>query len=174
MDFPAQFLHGATIHSIGEEAMLSSGTRQISATNPGSSAWPSANRALYIPFWLRTPYLARKLWWANGGVVTANVDCGIYSAGGTLLVSTGSTAMSGANTVQSVDVNYWLTPGRYFMALVLSGTSQIQRAVPSINAIKFSGMVQETSALPLPAVMTPETCASAYYPFFGLTNRTLI
>lgn len=142
-----------------------------------SITWPSANLAFYIPVSLPWPYPVRRVWWINGSsVTTVNMDFGIYTHAGTLIYSTGSTAEVGASAVQYVTpTEFLLSPGRYYFALACSsGTAnrggQGSTATAIAPNLALVGMLQEASALPLPATMTPVTIANVCMPICGITR----
>ena len=150
----------------------------VAVTTPATAVWPSANRALYIPFTLNRPYVVRRLFWANGTTVSGNVDVGIYLADQTKVLSTGSTAQATISVIQSVSVTETvLAPGNYFMALVMdNATGHIIRvANPNANQGKALGYAEQATAFPLPSTATMATYAtSAITHVFGLTSRTVI
>lgn len=140
---------------------------------PGSTgAWPTANKAIFIPFTLRFPITVTSLWTNNGSAVTDTRDAGIYSEDGTRILSTGSTAGSGTSTFQVYSVTATtLGPGRYYLALANSGTGSqfIRTAVTAVRA-KTMGVYEMTTAFPLPATATFATITAPYQPMFGLAT----
>lgn len=178
MDFPGASPSRPVISSVSPESLGMNFRLGGGAVTPASSTWPVANLAVFIPFALRTPYLVKRLWWANGATANGNVDCGIYSAGGTLLTSTGSTAQSGTAVVQSVALGtpLLLSPGAYYMALASSSTTAtfIQATNGSIQSEQMCGLAQQASALPLPATATFATIANVKFPFFGFARVAVI
>lgn len=174
MDFPGGRPMRPVLSSYSIEAS-GLGKQASSTTSPASSAWPAANRAIYVPFVLPAAYQVTKLWWANGATAAGNVDCGIYSVGGTKLASTGSTAQAGTSVVQSVSVSILLQPGSYYMALALSSISAtILRNVPSSGPLAAMGVAQQATAFPLPATATFAAASTAYFPMFGITSASVI
>lgn len=172
MDFPLTdvmpcFINPWSRYSVGYEAR----THGALAAE-GSAAWPAANRALYIPFTVTSPYPVRRMWAGNGATASGNIDLGIYSSGGRRLASTGATAQAGTSTLQYVACDILLDPDMYYMALSLSSaTGTIRRsAALGVEVLRSIGMLQEASAHPLPASMTGATIATAYFPLFGLTS----
>lgn len=121
-------------------------------------AFIAANRAHYVPFVVPDPFIVDKFRWRNGSVVSGNADAGIYSSDGTRLVSTGSTAQSGASAIQEVDVtDTYLAPGVYYSAFTASNTSgsYVSFTDQGITEIGRSyGLFQQSSALPLPSSAT--------------------
>ncbi len=152
------------------------GSIKLGAT---SGAWPLANMAIYIPVRVDTPVVVTKLFVVNGSAVTGNVDIGLYTLDYARLLSTGSTAQSGTNAVQSIDVTDTpLDAGLYYLALALSsgGATTFRQAPATVLACRVAGQFEELSALPLPATMTPAASANAYVPLFGalLSPTTVI
>lgn len=140
-----------------------------------STAYPTSNLAIYTPFYLRGPILVTKLYALNGATASNNIDLGIYDEYGTRIVSTGSTARSGANVVQSIDITDTLIgPGRFYMALAQNGTTgtfaAINATTPGPARAKICGIYQQTTAFPLPANATFATYAQTnfYLPQYGL------
>lgn len=142
-----------------------------------SGAWVAANRAIRVPLYLPRPATVKKLWWANGSAVSGNVDCGIYRASDKArITSTGSVAQTGTSALQEVDItDLELPAGVYLMSLVLdNGTGQIMRNAGSLPTFRLAGVTQEASAFPSPATATPAALATAYFPLFGVSLRTLV
>jgi len=161
-----------TLHSYGtiwETGALLGGGGEASTT------WPTANRAIFCPVELPKPALITNLTWRNGATVTANVDCGIYDIDGNLLVSTGSTAQSGASTSQTIDItDYMLWPGMYFLALALSTTSTVISYAQPANTItlRMLGVMQAATSFPLPSTVTFAAPASAVIPSITASYQT--
>ncbi len=163
--------------SIGD-AITSAGGSAISQA--ASTAWPTANLALYVPFQVRKPIVVVKMFCYNGAAVAGNVDVGIYSEYGTRIVSIGSTAQAGLSAIQEFDIaDTLLGTGIFYMAIALddaTATATIRRGTMAANAIPaITGMAQEQLAsVTLPATATFASIAGNYIPVFGLTVRTLI
>lgn len=134
-----------------------------------------ANTALYIPFMLPWPYPVRRVFWSNASsITTTNRDFGIYTADGTRLYSTGSTAASGVNLLQYVTpTQFLLAPGRYYMAIVTDTSTGARGGTGATLAVTareaMAGPLQEASAFPLPATMTPATITLTAFPICGFT-----
>jgi len=143
---------------------------------PASSTWPVANTAFYLPMYIPFPYPVRRIFWFNGSSVTStNMDAGIYSESGVRLYSTGSVAASGVSALQyvSLGTELLLMPGRYYFALADSSTTANrggQAAAGTVSRNRQVGILQEASALPLPANMTGAQVANAYVPVVGVTR----
>lgn len=140
-----------------------------------STTWASANKALYIPFFNPYFYPVNRVYWGNGSAV-GNMDFGIYTADGVKIYSTGSTAQSGASALQYVTpgTTFLLPPGRYYFALVNDGTTnRVWCAAASPASVPGQmGVLQEGTALPLPAAMTPARTTSTHIPLCGITKTT--
>lgn len=176
MDFPTlPPSHLTTICTYSAEVCQNLGAL-FQLSSAASQVWPAANRTIHIPFNVESPFLIKVFFWANGGSVTGNVDAGIYSGGGTLITSTGSTAQAGTNTVQSVTLGtpVLLQPGQHYMALVCSsGSAQmVQNISMTLRYLSAFGITSQDTALPLPATMTPTTVTTAFYPVFGISSVT--
>lgn len=152
--------------SIGA-ALMSTGTTGA----PAVAGWPSANRAIYIPFELASAVtVTAGIYYSNSA--TGNYDIGVYKADGTKVVTKGSTAL--ATGWQVADVTDTLVqPGRYYMAFVLSSTQSFYSVAPAVAIGASMGAKQQSSALPLPSIATFADLASAYIPAFGLQLSTV-
>lgn len=146
---------------------------------PSASTWPSANRAYYIPFRLNRTITVKRLFALNG-TASGNFDIGIYDEFGTRIVSTGSTAQTGNNLCQSVDItDTQVGPGRFYFAAAGSTTSVSMAGLLStaltanIDEPLMNCYVQ-ASALPLPASATFATSPSNYMPIVGLSTVAIV
>lgn len=153
------------------------GTAQRIAATSGALAtitWGAANLAIYLPLTIYGPTPVKKMFWGNGSTATSNMDVGIYTKDGTRIVSTGSTAQSVASSIQMVTMSpdIVLPPGAYYLAIACSGT--ISRGagatVSSQSRGKSIGLLQQTTALPLPAAATFATFAQGAIPLVGFTS----
>ena len=148
-----------------------------SITFTASGTWPVASAAFYVPIWLPWPYLVSRVFWYNGSsVASVNVDFGIYNADGTLIYSTGSTARVGASAAQYVTPStpFVLSPGQYYFGHSCDSTTASRGGFTSttgtVGRLALAGYLQQGSALPLPATMTPVTVANVYHPLCGITR----
>lgn len=177
-DFPLAYSLspiGATVHS-GHPACGTCNAAEYSVANYAAAAWPAANRAIFIPFWMDQYSTAKQMFWENGGAA-GTTDVGIYDANFALLVNL--TATANAGTVQIGNItDTLLTPGIYYMAALASTvTTQTYWSVatPGIPALRMSGMFQQAvgaATLPNPAV--PAALTSAYLPFIGISFQATI
>lgn len=139
-----------------------------------STAWPSANRAILIPFRLPRLMTAYQMSIGAGATATGNFDVGIYDAAGNRLVSSGSTAKG--NSVEHIlnITDTPLGPGLYYMALAANGTNNYICSTVSSNAalLKAVGVRQASSAFALPSTVTFETVASNVIPGIAVYLRS--
>lgn len=155
----------------GFHSLVRAGT---SNANTGTStAWSSANRILYYPFYLPWPYNVRRVFWTNGATASGNVDFGIYSWEGVRLYSTGSTAQSGTNTRQYVTpgTDLLLPPGPYFWGHTHSNaTGTYNMGSESLATGQIKGVKQEDAgAFGLPATATFGVLSATAFPVCGMT-----
>lgn len=172
-DFPGIPPLPLHISTMSEQGVRPSTTRP----SIGSITWPVASTAFYYPIVLPWPYPVARVWWVNGSAVTStNMDFGIYSESGARIYSSGSTAESGTSAVQYVDAtDFILGPGVYYFALACSTITancggQGTTASTTVIQMRMQGVLQEASALPLPANMTPSAATNACWPYCGITR----
>lgn len=122
---------------------------------------------LYL-FQINSPVVATKIFFPVGNSSDGNVDVGIYDMNGIRLVSSGSTAMAVANTLQTIDItDTKLQPGRYFAAFQgdsVGGSVYGGSMNNSLNSygILASGQRTATNAsLPLPASIVFDAMTTA-------------
>lgn len=138
----------------------------------GNGVWPTANKALYIP--VRFPVsvtLTEIAFFAANG--TGNYDLGLYDDTYQPIARSGSTAMTAAGTKTLAISSYRAKAAtNYWCALALSSTSgQVLRWLASGSDARFvlpTGVMMETSALPLPSAMTGVTPVDALIPIMRL------
>jgi hypothetical protein len=175
-DFSPVSAHTLPTHitTLGLQSCGIAGRSMAALSGPAATTW-TANLAVYVPFTLPWPYPVRRVWWLNGSVnTTTNVDFGIYSAAGTRIYSTGSTAMGTVSVTQYVTpaTEFILAPGSYYMAWTCSNTTTRGNG-PAITAIagRMLGLVEQATALPLPATATFASFATVLaFPYCGITR----
>lgn len=129
----------------------------------------TANRAYYVPFRLPWAYPIKRIFMVNS-FSNGNIDLGIYGADGSKIFSIGSTAMAGSNAPQYMAKNILLPSGSYYFGVSGSSTGATWFAVnEGLPRTRLIGMLEEASALPLPARMTPVTPVATSIPFLGFT-----
>jgi hypothetical protein len=162
-------LSPASPNSIGE-AINAMGLSLSSAT------WPTANKAIYVPFSLSEPFPVAKIFVINGTAVSGNIDVGVVDRGGSRRVAIGSTAQSGTTAVQEFDVtDTTLNPGEYFFTVAMDNTTgQLESWNPNSAICRALGLREQTSAFPIPSSATFAAISSSRIPFIGLTPRTVV
>ena len=121
----------------------------------GAGAWPSANRAHFVPFRLPRPETVCKLACGTGTGTTGNFDLGIYDAGGNRMVSSGSTAKTTATSERIVDVtDTLLLPGLYYLAMATDGVTNYLALGVNAAFAKLMGAREVNTAFALPSTVT--------------------
>lgn len=136
-------------------------------TATASAAWPASSRAIFQPFEVQVPSIAKQIAFVVGATSSGNIDVGIYDLGGNRLVSKGSTAMSAStNAIQVIDItDTLLQPGVYYAALAVDNTTGTTfRWNPATQQLTAFGVQQAASAFVLPTTVTYANPASAYLP----------
>lgn len=155
----------------------SAGAILIENNGYASAAWPAANEAILVPFRIANPVIARMMFCSNGATVSGNVDAGIYTKDGRLLVSIGGVAQSGTSSIQSFDIadTFLSGPDWFYMALSLDNTTGtfIRNSSNSRDWQRF-GLGSMTSAYPLPASGTLAAPSRNYMPEFGIVFQTVV
>jgi hypothetical protein len=148
--------------------------------NFAAFSWGTANLARYSPVVIPVRFTLARFMSPNNNT-TGNVDMGIYNDGGKLLVSTGSTARTGAPAVQYIapSIGAQSYPaGSYWLAMVCSSTtsSVFRTGMNAAFMAKISGSLQEAlGATALPATMTPAATASnGDTPVWGFTQSATL
>lgn len=164
-----------TVHTWSPLSMgLYNAVNHLAAT--ASATYPTANMALYVPFWLPTPLTAIQMFVFNGATVSGNIDVGIYAADGTRIVSSGSTAQAGTNALQAFDItDTLLGPGNYYLAIAADNTTGTQfRTTFAARHAAGQGCFTQASAFALPATATFATVSAGSIPAFGFSTRAVL
>lgn len=143
-------------------------------TAHAEQAWPSANRAIFVPFRINAPITVYFMWIINGFTANGNVDAGIYALDGTRIDSVGGVAATGFYGIQRFTMNNKVIgPGQYYMALSRSSTSNTHFAyIPTQTPqLRILGGLQMAAAYPLPAIATFASLASPHLPTIGIGTR---
>lgn len=141
----------------------------------GNVVWPAADRAIFVPFTIEAPITVTRMFTYNSITASGNIDVGIYTLDGTLIVSSGSTAMSGTVTLQAFDItDTLLAPGAYYMAMACSSGTANFKASNTALLGGMAGVVEMAAALPLPATATFASLTSSYVPCFGMSQRSFV
>ena len=166
-ELPPVFL--STIHSNSYRGPLRNSA-------PASIAWSGTNRIIYIPFFLSQGSTVYRYFWLNGATVgTNNFQVGVYTTAFAAVNRGTSTLSAGtANALQFDNVtDYYLSAGRYYMAMWGSGTTATTFALAGVQQAPM-GAYYETNAGGLPTTGTPAdtaTTTTPRIPVFGLALR---
>lgn len=136
-----------------------------------SQTWPSANRAILIPFILLQGKTIRRLSCRNGSVVSGNVDIAVYDSSFTKVTAAANVAQAGTNTRQVFDVaDVAVNPGLYYMSLVADNTTgTFAGTTATASWLSASGVFEKQTAYPLPAgPITPEQMSISFVPTIGV------
>lgn len=157
-------------------AMMSHGS-----ANSASAVYPTAGLGLFTPFRLSQRRTYVRAWWLNGTAVMTGtpVDLGVYTISGTTatkLQSIGATAQTGTSAMQTVTISWTFDPGLYYLAFSHSEavTGQYWRGVPNAFVGRTMALFQAASQSPLTASPTVVAWATAYMPFFGLAEQSVV
>lgn len=125
-----------------------------------STAWPSANLAIFVPFRLAAPVIVYKMATGSGTTAAGNFDIGIYDSAGNRLVSSGTTA-KGASVEHIIDVtDTVIGPGLFYLAMSADGTNNYTMLTPSgtspvpLQKTRLMGIVAAASSFVLPSTVT--------------------
>lgn len=150
---------------------------ELIRTTPGTAAWPVAATAFLVPFRVSRTITIRMAAIIVGTTTGGNVDIGIYSANGTLLVSSGATLMGTISTVQTFNLtDTVIGPGLFYMALAQSGAvGHVHRWALGTVRGAMSGVLQAAAAGGvLPAQATMVTTTNNYIPVMAFSRMTVI
>lgn len=162
-----------------ERYAAGSDIRALGANTITSTAWNSANRAVYIPLYLDRPGTVTKLWTYNGATAAGNIDVGLYDRNYNRLSSAGSTAQAGTSVIQEFDVtDFNVTAGVYFVGVAASlTTTTFAMSVSNVSAYWAAmGVTQQNTALALPNPAVPAQLGVGMIsmPIAGIAFRTLV
>lgn len=130
----------------------------------GNTTYPTADLAIYAPVRVRRASVVKKLW-ASITTASGNVDIGLYNAGGTRLVSAGSTAAALGLVVDVTDTT--IGPGLYYLAFVSDSVvlamTRSSNTAPAHAAMGYlTEQLSASQALPATATWAmPQTLAYA-------------
>lgn len=138
----------------------------------GSNTYPAANRSVFVPFSLSRRTVTVGVFAVTGsGTVAGNWDVGVYDATmANKIGSLGSTAASGASTVQKGALALTLDRGDFWMAFDASSATGTWFAwAPQPRQLRGYGVYELLSTFPLPSgPVTPTAIANGFIPLFGL------
>lgn len=173
---PALFLPPPIILTWYSEEGLGIPIGRFNAGAGASTAWPVANRGIFLPFVLSSPYTVKTFVWLNGATLSGNVAAAIYNTDGSRLVGTGSKVQAGVSILQTATgVETTLGSGNYYMGLSLDNTTgRISRLALTIDDRIFMGLRVAESTFPLTATGVTFVASGLYLPTFGISSSTVI
>jgi hypothetical protein len=143
------------------------------AAAPASGAIGVAATVVF-PVFVEERITLVKAFVMNGATISGNFDIGIYDDGFNLIVSTGSTAQAGANTVQEVDIaDFTLDAGAYHLGFALDSATATYFLLSTPFALTGGANFQTASPFPLPATFVSGGSTSGTL-LFGFSQRTLV
>lgn len=164
------------ISKLGLEEPAVVGTTQIGSVLGGgqaSTAWPSANRAIFVPFRLAEAATVYKLVTGCGTTAGNNIDLGIYDQWGNRIYSSGAIArVASGEIVHTLGSPQRLGRGRYYLALAHNSTNNMMmQTMGSIPQGRLAGVLQMDSAYLLPSTATMVALTAGTVPGIGAYLR---
>jgi len=138
-----------------------------------NAAWPTANKAIFVPFRLNELMRISNLSVINGGTVSGNIDGGIYTEDGVRIASSGSVVQTGANSTQNLSIAAFnLPPGNYYLGTAMDNTTGTlgRFAAANVSSLRAIGIKEQASAFPLPSTATFAQITADYVPTFFLST----
>lgn len=151
----------------------------LAPTPPASGTYEAANRGVWYPIFVPATCVARRMFWANGGTATGNIEAGIYRDGGykpgAKLVTSGSVGQSGTTAIQFADItDTTLAVGLHW--LYISGSSTSSTLLRS-NTEQIDEIVrfEQESIGPgsSPSTATPVESTTTQVYVFGFSTTTI-
>jgi len=165
------FIHTFTDDGVGGPII------SLNAQALTSTAWGTANLALFIPFTITERHTYVRACVCNGATVAGNFDVGVYR-GTARLFSTGTTAQAGVSQMQVVTGLSWtLDPGDYYLALATNSTTatfMCGNIASGGYGMAVTGGKQQTTAFVLPNPATLANYATVFVPLFGIFEKTWV
>lgn len=165
---------------LGTHSLDSGGglARAMGLSLTASTAWPSANLAIYVPVPVYRLVTIAKMAVNNGTAVSGNIDVGIYDATWNRLVSSGSTAQSGTSAIQIFDItDTTLNPGLYYIGVALDNTTGTLAGYVFTGGsleIRSFAVYQQASAFALPNPFVGAAMAQTLIPLVSMTPKTTL
>ena len=143
------------------------------ASGVSTMAWPLANLAIYVPFYVNETLTVYEAGIGAGATAGGNFDIGIYTQAGTRLVSSGTTArtLSVWNTAGLTDTQ--LTPGWYYAAMSADTTNNYTGMLPAAGICESLGICEQATAFVLPATATLTRTTRASIPAISFAVRSV-
>ena len=156
-DFPVRSMRLDGGHAVYSTVSLT----QMLTVAGASTAWPSANLAIFVPIYVAEPCTVYKMVAGAGATAGSNnFDIGIYDQSGNRLVSSGATA-KGSSVEHVIDVtDTRIGPGIYYLAMSADGTGNYVLVTPSgttpvpLQKARMLGTLEAATSYVLPATAT--------------------
>lgn len=137
-------------------------------------AWPTANRAIYIPVTIPFPYTIERMFWHNGSAAGGNHYVGIYGYDGAYIwrdtaIGSGNSAPQFVTPSSPIHIG----PGRYMLGYSHDSTTSSRCygfSGTSAYWHRLAGFQEATTNLPTstPTFATP---TMTVLPLIGFTNQ---
>lgn len=139
------------IHAASETSFANPYMMHWSSNAPASAAWPAINKAIGVPFQVTETVTVYTIGVGAGATAGGNFDAGIY-LGTARVVSLGSTARTASAWTTYDIADTVLTPNNlYYLAFAADSVDLYSLwAASSAWAMEAAGIVENTSAFPLP------------------------
>lgn len=140
-----------------------------------STAWPLANLALYVPFYVNEAVTVYEAGVGTGATAGGNYDIGIYTTAGVRLVSSGTQGRTASTWEVAPLTDTELQPGWYYAAMSADGTNNYSgNASITAGHCEAMGIIEQGSAftLPDPATLTTRT-TRAFVPAITFAVRSI-
>ncbi|MEO6604357.1 MAG: hypothetical protein ABIN55_01965 [Aeromicrobium sp.] len=133
----------------------------------------ATDRAVYVPINIPRPLVAKRMWYVVGATGGTNtIQLGIYTESGSQIVATTATTVGTAANLVHLDItDTTLTPGSYYLAVVLNGTTAtILRWGLQTTPLGRLVVLHQAAARPLPATATFAASNDNIVPYIGITT----
>jgi hypothetical protein len=149
---------------------------QFGVTGTSPASWPAANRAIFVPFVVTAPVLARELFIVDNASGSGTFDLGIYDPDGVRLVSTGAITTGATwQTVAIPDTLLAPSSGYYYMAACRSntGTTNVY-ATGSVIRARITGLAKaDLGSAVLPSLATLASVVDDLIPNMGVCTQPI-
>ena len=176
-DFPGQGLIGASvINPFAPDQPIGGHQVCVGGSASAAAVWPSANRAIYVPFVVYDITTIVQMGFVVG-VQSGTMDVGLYTETYARLTSMGSAQSVPAAGVGLMNIpDTTLTPGLYYAGVVVSNTTATFQRSNNYNVEYnhiFPVQQQALGSTVLVDPATPAIMASAYIPLITMVEDSV-
>lgn len=141
---------------LDEMGVLGPGITSSGITASASStAWSSANRAMFMPVRVSDAVTIYKFVVGCGATGGGNFDVGLYDQWGNRIYSSGSIArVVSSEVVHTPGSPIRIGRGNYYLALAADSTNTYMQVTASAGFLRMAGFLQMDSAFNLPSTAT--------------------